>query len=60
MVSRALGDLTPLWLEETVLLFEFGVSARQGFFVEMEKTGVEAVAYVNSTLRNDSFSGRER
>ena len=36
-------------------MFELGVGVRQGF-VEMEKTEVEAVAYVNSPLRNDSFS----
>lgn len=49
-----MGDLTPLWVEETVLLFELGIGVRRGF-VEMEKTEVEAAAYVNSTLRNDSF-----
>lgn len=42
-----------LWSEETALLFEFSV--RRGF-LEKGKTGMEAVAYVSSTLRNDSFS----
>lgn len=48
-----MGDLARLWFEETALLFEFSV--RRGF-LEKEKTGMEAVAYVSSTLRNDSFS----
>lgn len=40
-----------------MLLFEFGVITRRGFFSEMETTGSsEAAAPVNGNLRNDSFS----
>lgn len=53
-ISRALGNSTSLWFEETVFLFELGVGVRWGF-VEIEKTEVEAAAYVNITVRNDSF-----
>lgn len=35
-------------------MFELGIGVRRGF-VEMEKTQEEAAAYVESTLRNDSF-----